>query len=402
MKMRTGFLAGLFFVGLTLRAQPTMLMSPYLQAVTKTSIEVLVESRTQDPVTIRYGKGEIFTDSTWTSRIDQTDLPSYVHTVKLEKLLPNTVYRYQARQGHELSRPGSFRTAPEAGTPFRFAWMADCRVGIGVHDTIAERIAAAEPVVLLLGGDLASTGSYDAYKKEFFRPAELSLIANVPFFNTVGNHEGWTTNTRAFTRGLPANSGTEEYYSFDYSDLHVVVLNTQLPYGPGSAQYDFVARDLASAASPWKIVIAHKHAYCGGGHGEDSGLKEMTTNLFEPNHVAMVLSGHSHFFEHNIVNGIHHLIIGSAGAPLYNPESEWYTVSMAKSYNYAVGDVSPSQLRLMVYDERGAVLDSVVLRRTPSPDGSGTGKGMGALFPVRESPASELEPVLENLRVPSF
>jgi len=76
-----------------------------------------------------------------------------------------------------------------------------------------------------------------------------------------------------------------------------------------------------------------------------------------------VISGHSHFYEHNLVNGIHHLVIGSAGAPLHDPVNASYTIKSAKDYNYAIGDVTPTSLHLIVYNAGGTVLDSFDLRK---------------------------------------
>ena len=92
----------------------------------------------------------------------------------------------------------------------------------------------------------------------------------------------------------------------------------------------------------------------------------MTTNIFEKHGVDLVLAGHSHFYQHNLVHGIPHLVIGSAGAPLYDPKSAPYTLLSAKEYNYAIGDVDSVSLRLMVYNERGALLDSISLQKRSS------------------------------------
>ncbi len=91
-------------------------------------------------------------------------------------------------------------------------------------------------------------------------------------------------------------------------------------------------------------------------------MVRLTIDLFEPGGVQMVLAGHTHLFQHNFVRGVHHLVIGSAGAKLYTPEYNWYTVKSAKEYNYAVADVSPDRLILTVYNVRGDVLDTVVLQ----------------------------------------
>jgi predicted phosphodiesterase len=143
----------------------------------------------------------------------------------------------------------------------------------------------------------------------------------------------------------------------------VLVLNTTIDIRPGSPQYEFAKADLAAAETSWKIVAAHSHAYCAGGHGEDTGMIRMTKEIFEPNNVSMVLSGHSHFYEHNLVNGIHHLIIGSVGAPLYTPEKASYTLVAVKDYNWAVLDVKYSLLKLTVYNAKGEKLDGLELKK---------------------------------------
>ena len=348
------------------QAQVTIVMDPYLQAVTTTGICVLVESSVQDTVTVDYGP-DGYTNSARTESIEPTDQQTFVHNVKLAGLEPNALYHYRARQGRDTTVDADFRTSVLPGTPFRFAWMADSRSGNAVHDSIALRIKSAAPAFSLYGGDISVDSSYSRYKEQFFRPAEMSLICRVPFFNAPGNHEKWGTNTQAFTQAPSSASGVQDYYSFDYGDMHLVVVNNEVPYGPGSPQYDFVENDLKSTERIWKIVIAHRHPYCAGGHGEDSLMKAMATKIFEPNNVDVVLSGHSHFFQHNLVNGVHCLILGTAGAPLYDPGSASYTVKSAKEYNFGIGDVTPTSFHLMVYNERGAILDSLVLQKPLSP-----------------------------------
>jgi predicted phosphodiesterase len=340
-----------------------MLMSPYLQAVTTNSIYVLVESSSTDPVTVEHGLTTAYGKSARTESVESTTDSTYVHNVKLSGLEPNTVYHYRALQQRSASADASFRTAVLPGIDFRFAWIADCRTGTAVHDSISRRIIEANPVMALYGGDLCISSSYDAFKSQFFRANQLAESARIPFFNAPGNHEGWSTNTKAFTQAPASSSGTQDYYSLDYGDMHVLVLNTQLDYNEGSAQYLFAQSDLSTTKRVWKIVIAHKPAYCAGGHGEDGDLKTMTTKIFEPNHVDMVIAGHSHFYQHNLVNSIRHMIIGSAGAPLHSPSNTSYTVRSVKDYNYAIVDVSPVSFKTMVYNDRGAVLDSLMLNK---------------------------------------
>jgi predicted phosphodiesterase len=341
----------------------SMLMRPYLQAVTQNNISVMVESSSTDSVTVDYGLTIAYGMTARTESVEWTTDSTYVHNVKLTGLTPNTIYHYRAVQNVGTSSDAAFRTAVRSGTPFRFAWLADPRTNTAAHDRIAKLIADANPVVSLYGGDIARNSEYDAFKMDFFRPNELALISRVPFYNAPGNHEGWKTNTKAFTRAPFSPSGTQDFYSVDYGDMHLLVLNTELPLDEKSPQYIFAEKDLASTAQTWKIVIAHNHAYCSGGHGENADLKRMSTNIFETNKVDMVISGHSHFYQHNLVNGIHHMIIGSAGAPLKTPKDTSYTLKSVKDYNFAIVDVSPETFMMVIYNAEGAVLDSVMLRK---------------------------------------
>jgi predicted phosphodiesterase len=367
-KNRIGsFFLILFFIPLLVAAQSgPILMSPYLQAATENSIYVLVESATPDPVTVEFGPSVAYGSRASTESLEKTTENTYVHNIRLDGLSPNTQYHYRVLLSSLASPGGTFRTAPKPGTPFRFVWMADFRTNVAIHDSIAVRVAEANPVMSLYGGDLCASSSYSSFKQQFFRPHELALISRVPFFNTPGNHEGWKENTRAFTQAPSSASGTQDYYSFDYGDVHVLVVNNEVPYKEGSPQFVFAQDDLSKSTKPWKIVAAHSPAYCAGGHNEDDEMKTMTQKIFEPNKVDLVMAGHSHFFQHNLVNGIHHFILGSVGAPLYNPSTAPYTLKSLKAYNYGIFDVTPTALVLNVYNERNELLDSLTLSK-PGP-----------------------------------
>jgi len=334
----------------------------YLQAVTSDSVYVMAESQSTDPLIVVYGPTISYGSSATTISTMPTTGGTFIHRIALTGLTPNTTYYY--RLG---SHSNSFNTAVNSGSSFRFAWMADCRTGTAIHDSIAALILTAAPRFSLYGGDLCDDGgSYNIYKDQFFRPNQVALAAQVPFFNATGNHEKWGTNTKAFTLAPVSASGNQGYYSFDYGDLHVVVMNymEEGGYAAGSPQYNFIASDLAATTKPWKIVICYSPAYVSGGHGEDADMITLTTNIFEPYGVDLVLAGHDHFYQRNFVNDIYHLIIGSAGAPLYDPGPVGgYTQASLKSYCWAIFDLTPTSLQIHVYNERGTEIDSLSLSK---------------------------------------
>lgn len=346
-------------------SQAKILMSPYLQSVTTTSVFVLVECDTKDTVWVDYGRTMAYGRTAISSIVSVTDakVPTYVHKILLKGLKANSAYYYKARQGKSNCDGSVFHTAVEPGTSYRMLWMADFRTNTSIHDKIAKLAADTYPQVAVYGGDLCNSGDYTSWKKEFFRSSELDLISKVPFFSTTGNHEGNGPNTRAFLQNPDSLSKTQQYYSFEYGDLHVLVLNTEIDLKPGSPQYEFAKKDLEAAGTSWKMVVSHAPAYCAGGHGEDTNMIRITKDILEPNQVNLVLSGHSHFYQHNLVNGIHHLIIGSVGAPLYQPEKASYTLVAIKDYNWAVLDVKYSRLTLTVYNAKNEKLDSVDLKK---------------------------------------
>ena len=353
----------LLLIGFT--GHSKIIMKPYLQAVTMTSIYVMAECDSKDTVIVKYGATDFYGNSAKTAIIDFTTAKpvTFVHKIKLTGLLPGTHYFYQVYQENSTFPISGFYTAVTPGTPFRFTWMADFRTNVNIHDSISELVLAANSVVSLYGGDLCINSEYPSWKKEFFIKNQLELASQVPYFNTPGNHEQWGTNAKAFTRNPESASGTQDFYSFDYGDLHILAINFELPYDEKSAQYKFAETDLAASTKPWKIVICHAPAYCSGGHGNDKKLIKMTRNIFEKNHVSMVIAGHTHFYQHNLVNGIHHLVIGSAGAPLYPVKKSRYTLVTVKDYNWAIGEVSLQKLTLTVYNALNKKLDCIEITK---------------------------------------
>lgn len=348
-------------------AYSAIIMRPYLQAITPNSCYVIVECSTIDTVTVQYGLTPIYGLSAKTQEIWPTTSVSatYVHKVSLTGLNPNTNYFYRAMQNGVPSPGSSFISALNTPSDFRFTWLADIRTDTATHDQISQLMHTVNSRFSIYGGDLCVSSGYNAFKQEFFRQNELNMISSVPFFLATGNHETWDTNTKAFTKSPMSPSGTDAYYSFDYGDMHVLVINNQVSYLQGSPQYNFAASDLSSSNKKWKIVVSHNPPYCGGGHDEDSNMIIMAQNLFLPNGVDLVISGHSHFYQHNKVNGLDYLIIGSGGAPLVDPVNKSYTIKSIKDFCWAVIDVSNSVFDLKVYNKTNVLLDTIKLYFTP-------------------------------------
>ena len=104
-----------------------------------------------------------------------------------------------------------------------------------------------------------------------------------------------------------AASGTEQYYSSDFGNVHIISLDSQLSNSDDDlrgAMQDWLTADLeASAEQDWIIVIFHHPPYSKGeNHDSDLEQREIDMRItfapvFEQYGVDAVYSGHAHSYE---------------------------------------------------------------------------------------------------------
>lgn len=340
-------------------AAAAILMEPYLQAGTQTSMIVMVESDTKNPVLVYYGTTEKLGTSVQTTFFKDVKgkKKRFVHRIKLTGLTPNTKYFYQATQDGDESKIYSFTTAPLPGTSFKIGVMGDFRNNPEMHSLLAKEIKKHNPIVLLYTGDLCGNGSYASWKEEFFVPGELELLPTAPMFNGLGNHENYGDLTDVFLQAPNSPSDNEYYYSIDYGDLHVVVINTEGDMSKNGKQWKFIEQDLKSTDKIFKMALFHKPAYSSGSHGGNKDMQLISRELLVPYGVCAAINGHTHYYQKNMVDGMYHLILAGGGAPLYEPKPADYVLKSVKDFHYSIFDVSPEKIDIKVFDLYGKILD---------------------------------------------
>jgi len=344
---------------------------PWVAGVTKDSVYVCLEATTTANATVEFGASPTFGMTATTENYQATDVAdSYVHNVKLTGLQPNTQYHYRVTQGASVTSSYSFWTAPLAGTPVRWGFGADSRAGsTTMHNTMAGLIASHSPRMMVYGGDITHYGwSRDNWIADWFQPNQAALNATTPWVNSPGNHETWGDVTKAFTQ---SPTGDPDYFSFDYGDAHILVLNSMTPHGQGSDQWNFAVADLAATTKAWKIVVTHYPPMVyrdGWGLLGDLDNRAMMSGIFEPAGVDMVLSGDAHFYQHLQKNGIHYMVLGSFGSSLYTPTTGPEVVLTEKTFNFGMFDMTPTTLTLNAYRTNNTIIETIALtKQVPEP-----------------------------------
>ncbi len=339
-----------------------VLMLPYLQAITTTSVMIMAECSNQTQVRVLYGENENMEMNRSTSYNESTDAvpETYVHRIQLDGLKPDTKYYYKVIQDGVDNYIKTFKTPPVVGL-LKVAVMGDGRSQPKVFSEISAQVRATKPDIVIMTGDICFDSKYKSFKDEFFVPELLNLASSYCFFNAVGNHERFSKNTKAFTQAPLSASGRQDYYSFEIGDAIYIILSTETSCKKGSPQYVFLEKELKNTTKKWKIVAFHKSAYVGGGHNEFKPMVKVSEDLFEKYKVNLVLNGHSHFYQRNEVNGITHLTLAGGGAPLYTPELKKYTVKSAKEHHYGYFEIDGSELNFYVYNIEGKEIDRFTL-----------------------------------------
>jgi hypothetical protein len=130
---------------------------------------------------------------------------------------------------------------------------------------------------------------------------EPSLMPYLDIFSLPANGEAG---------GVP--SGTEQYYSVDYGNVHVVSLDSQLSArdeNQRATMRQWLIDDLSSNDSDWTLVIFHHPPYSkGANHDSDDtennafdrpiwDMRNEFVPIFDDYGVDVVYSGHSHSYE---------------------------------------------------------------------------------------------------------
>lgn len=321
------FLAGL---ALAISASEAMAQAitrgPYLQMLSQDAITVRWQTDVATDSRVSYGSRPTTLTSVAKDAASVTE-----HELRLTGLAPNTTYYYSVGTSTTVQAGGDatckFKTAPAPGTvqPVRFWVLGDSGTGgSGKSKAKAEEVRDGyfnSPLYqdpdfwIMLGDNAYDKGAEDETTRAIFQTYP-TMLRKSALWSTCGNHEMMTLKGSPYYNAfsLPKNaecggtvSGTEEYYSFDYANIHFVCLNSEGPSRAANGpMLTWLKQDLSNTRQKWIIAFWHAPPYTKGSHDSDrdTNIIDMRTNVLpvlEGNGVDLIMSGHSHSYERSML-----------------------------------------------------------------------------------------------------
>jgi len=373
-------------------ARAGVVKGPYLQDARRDRITVCAETDGSSSCAVEWGSG-------LSQRLELAASGQH-HEGTISGLPASTCQPYRLVCDGQPGPEQLFCTAPEVHEPFQFVIMGDTRSDHAAHQQILDRVAAENPDFFINTGDLVSSGEQESDWEPFFQ-IEGSLMATVPLYPVVGNHDEDNGALDIYERlfALPTEaSGRESYYAFSYGNTRFIVLDNQASQTWGwnldNAQKDWFSGQLSDAASDADtehiLVLVHECIYSSkDGRSGDWVLRSLRDQMKSAG-VEVLVCGHDHYYERGEAdNGLVYIISGGGGAPLYDTSNptEGQAVNIAlpahtiyyskKLHHYLVARVRGSYLQLCAKDSAGVEFDCIDFGQEQPDGGVDAGDGGG-------------------------
>lgn len=315
---------------------------------------------------VEYGVDDV-TENTHTL-IDYDDLigegDNLVHRVRLEGLVENTTYQYRivTDEGYE-GEICTFRTAPYSDA-FMFIVGGDNQ--LEVYPPVVTRMAEQDAAFMLHAGDLVVDGVRIPEWLTFLDTFR-ELSPYIPVMPVYGNHESDSPNLgKVFT--LPPNNDADNdnenhWYSFRYNNVFFIGLDVYRDFAEGSSQYNWLVNELQGVDRneiDHLIVWLHYGPYASlGYHGPNTLVRQRLGPLFLQYGVDVTFSGHNHFYERSIVDGIPHFVTGGLSIWLkdFQPDSNPWSGYVEKTNHFLKVFIDGSKMRVEMMRHDGTIGD---------------------------------------------
>jgi predicted phosphodiesterase len=243
--------------------------------------------------------------------------------------------------------------------------IGDAGTGGRAQYEIGERLADLHrdlrfDSVLMLGDNLYGSQKPKDYRTKFELPYARLLEAGVPFYAVLGNHD--QPEQQYYPR---FNMDGRRYYTLRPRDgIQLFALDSSRF---DAVQLAWLQQELAQSGERWKIAFFHHPLYSSGArHGSDLALRALLEPLFVKHGVAVVLSGHDHFYERTKPQqGVHYFVAGGAAKLRAGNvrKSDVTASAFDRDRSFLMLEVDDEHLRFRAISRTGQTVDEGLIQR---------------------------------------
>ncbi|MBI5773254.1 MAG: metallophosphoesterase family protein [Verrucomicrobia bacterium] len=341
------------FLATALHAQ-TVLVKPYVQpgdgsTLGESDVKVIAWLTDQTPgeFVVEYGVTPALGKTAQPKRValDLSPRQKYFnYSATLPRLPFNSTVHYRVRLGGKAVREGKFATRKTADQSTRFIVVGDTADGKPDQRKVAYAMAQTAPEFMLIVGDIVySKGRVSEYMTNFWPvynnvekagPATgAPMMASIPFYGVIGNHDVGATNLAAYADGFAAfyffhpplngpknnpwntpiagpaeqvaafKAAAPSYpglcnYSFDNGAGHFLCLDANRYVAVTDASLQkWIRDDLTKTKARWKMVFFHHPGFNSSAKHNSEQKMRLLAPLFEECGVDMVFAGHVHNYQ---------------------------------------------------------------------------------------------------------
>lgn len=332
---------------------------PYLQMMSSTAVTLRWQSENQFAGVVRYGiRPEQL------NKVQREDVAGEEHEIRVTGLKPATKYFYSVGNENKSMFKGEnfwFKTSPEIKNvkQARFWVTGDQGYPNIIQDQVRDAMfdwvkqnprtsvnTSMFDFWITTGDNAYRSGSNEQFQAGFFEPYK-TILRNTPVWPGYGNHDArrwvffdiFTFPEKAESGGVA--SGSEHYYSFDYANIHFVMLDTEASdLDEDGEMLSWLKKDLEFNKQQWLIAIMHHPPYSKGSHDSDNkwrsggrlnAARENIVPILEKAGVDIVLSGHSHMYERSELINCHYGLSDSFSSDFIREASKQSVYSKKES-----------------------------------------------------------------------
>jgi acid phosphatase type 7 len=313
------------------------------------------------------------------------------HRVAVDRLQPDTVYRYSVGDGTP-SHWGPWctvKTAPARAAGVSFLYLGDAQTGLESWGHLLAEAHRRNPAIdfILLAGDLFDRGNERTNWDHFFLRA-AAVLDRVPLLPCVGNHEYLDVGPRLYRaffelpRNGPIGIAPGLVYHFETGDACFAVLDSTLAaYDSAAAQMqaDWLDATLARTRASWKFVMLHHPIYPSHPWRDLPALRQRFVPIFDKHHVDFVLQGHDHAYQRTYPLRGHTRAAMPAAGTIYlmAVSGDKFVESTGRDYvevhrtgisTYQTFEIEPrsSRLTYRAWTKDGTIIDELSIAKPPT------------------------------------